>query len=130
MTENPLIQSDQITPAGSGVEIIALKAKPYPDQKRVRVHFRLTQFLEPPNATITLLGVAGEELASVEMVNISQPDNELTLHIPKSYRQQGLYQIAVTLFTLEERDAQGDEIGEVKLETQNLQTNRTTFTLQ
>ncbi len=130
MNEEPFFQSDQITPADSTVEIIEFTAQPYEDHKRINVYFRLSYFQDPPNAAIALFGINGEKLASVDVVNIFQPENEITLHIPKVIPQQGDYQVELTLFKMEERKAQADEKGEVKITTRNLQTSRITFTLQ
>ena len=130
MPEDNIIQSDQITPVNSEVEILDFTAQPYQDQCRVQVHFRLSSFQVPPNAAITVFKGAGEEVTSVDVVSISQPDNEITLHIPKSQSGKGEYQVELTLFHLEERQAQGDEKGEVKLTTNNFTSSRTTFTLQ
>ena len=124
------IQSDKITPVNSEVEILDFTAQPYLDQCRVKVHFRLSSFQAPPNAAITVFNGEGEEVTSVDVVNISQPDNEITLHIPKSQSGKGEYQVELMVFNLEERQASGDEKGEVKLTTKNLTSSRTTVTLQ
>lgn len=129
-SENKFIQPDQIKPVNSEVEIINFTADVYPDQKRVKVHFRLSSFQAPPNAAITVFGVEGEELASVDLVNITQPESEITLHIPKSHAGKGECQVELKLFDLQERQAQGNEKGEVKLITKKLTSSRTAFTLQ
>ncbi|HDD54827.1 MAG TPA: hypothetical protein ENG59_01115 [Chloroflexi bacterium] len=130
MNEDTFFQSDQITPADSDVEIVDFRAEPYSDRARVKINFRLSFFQTPPNAAIVLLGEKGEEIASVDLVNIIQPENELTLHTPKPLPSKGEYQLELTLFNLEERKARPDETGEVKLGTQKLSSKRITFTLQ
>lgn len=130
MNENAIFQADQVTPASGEVEIVDLTAEPYEDQRRLKVNFRLSFFQEPPNASIALIGVKGEEIASVDLVNIFHPDNEVTLHIPKSSAKKGEYQVKLTLFKLGERKARADEDGEVRLITQNTSTKTITFTLQ
>jgi len=122
-------QTDQIKPANSQVEIIELTAVPYGDHRRVKINFRLSLFQDPPNAAISLFGVEGEELASVNVVNIFQPENEVTLHIPKSRAMKGEYRVKLTLFELEERKAREDEAGEVRLMTNTLSSRDITFTL-
>jgi len=128
--EDKLIPSDQITPMDSELVIISFTAAPYPDQKRVKVNFQLSSFQQPPDATITIFGKEGEELASVDVVNISQSDNEITLHLPISHPGKGECQVELKLYNLDERQAREDEKGEVKLTTKNLSSTRTTFTLQ
>ena len=130
MNGDDFFQADQITPSDSEVEIIDFTAEPYQDHRRVKVNFRLSFFQEPPNVSIALFDVEGEEIASVDVVNIFHPDNEVTLHIPPSRAQEGEYQVELTLFKLGEREAQAEEAGEVRLTTQNLSTRRITFNLQ
>lgn len=130
MSENAFFQTDQINPDNNDVEIIDFSAEPYGDDRRVKFSFRLSFFREPPNAAIILFGADGEEIASVDVVNLFHPENAVTLHIPKSRAQEGEYQAELTLFKLEQREAQADEEGEYKLETQNLHSRRITFTLQ
>jgi hypothetical protein len=130
MNEGPFFQADQISPADSEIEIVSFTVEPYEDHRRFKVNFRLSFFQDPPNASIALFGVEGEEIASVEVVNIYQPDNEVTLHIPKSSARKGDYRAELTLFSLEERKARPDETGEVRLITQNISTSTFTFTLQ
>ena len=130
MSEKTLIQPDQVTQADSEVEIVDLSAVPYKDSRRVKVSFRLSAFQTPPNAAISLLGEQGEEIGSVDLVNITHPENEITVHTSKPLSTKGEYQLELTLFNLEEREARPDEKGEVKLATQNLSSKRITFTLQ
>lgn len=130
MNKDGIFSVDQIIPADSEAEIINLTAEPYEDHRRVRVTFRLSFFQEPPNAAITLFGVEGEEITSVDVLNIFQTENEVTLHIPKARGHQGEYKVELTLFKLKERKARVDEDGEVKLSTQNLSTRTIAFTLQ
>ena len=130
MNEETFFQSDQITPADSDVEIVEFSADPYVDRGRVKINFRLSFFQNPPNPAISLLGEQREEIASVDLVNISHPENEITLHTPKPLSIKGEYQLELTLFDLEEREARPDEKGDVKIETHKLNSKKITFTLQ
>ena len=127
MSEEPFFQADQITPADGELEIIDFLAEPYADQRRIKVTFRLSFFQEPPNAAISLLDEQGEVITSVDLVNITHPENEITLHIPRSVNSAGEFQLELTLFKLEEREAQPDEKGEVKLTTLKLSSQRIPF---
>lgn len=129
MNENTLLQPDQIAPAGSDAEIVDLTVEPYADKARLKINFRLSFFQAPPNAAIALLGEGDEEIASVDLVNIIHPENEITLHIPKPLPHQGVYHLELTLFNLEERKARPDEKGEVKLETRKLSSKRIAISL-
>lgn len=130
MNNNTFLPSDQITSADNDLEIIDFSAEPYQDQRRVKVNFRLSYFQKPPNATLVLREDDGEEIASVEVVNIIHPENEITLHIPPSQVSQGEYHIEITLFHLEEVAVEGQGDGEAELNTQTLTSRRTTFTFQ
>lgn len=127
MSEEPFFQADQITPADGEVEVIDFRAEPYADQRRIKVTFRLSFFQEPPNAAISLFDAQGEVISSVDLVNITHPENEITLHIPGSVNSAGEFQLELTLFKLEEREAQPDEKGEVKLTTLKLSSQRIPF---
>lgn len=130
MNEGAFFQADQISPADSEIEIIEFTVEPYQDHRRLKVNFRLSYFQDPPSASIALFGREGEEITSVDVVNIHQPDNEITLHIPKSSVRKGEFRVQLTLFNLSEREAQPEEEGEIRLTTQNISTRSITFTLQ
>jgi hypothetical protein len=129
MNSDDFFGTDQIKSADNKVEIIDLTAEPYIDQSRVKIHFRLSFFQDPPNAKISLFGGGGEELTSVDIVNIIHPDNEITLHLPNHTAQQGNYQVDLTLFSIQEHDTQTDEEGQIELATQMITSRQTTFTL-
>lgn len=130
MDDENFFQSDQVTPLNGEVKILDFTAQPYQDQSRVKIRFRLSSFQRPPNAAITLWDEEGEEVTSVDVVNIFQPDNEITLHIPRSQRGKKEYQVELKVFDLSERPAQDDEKGEIKLTTKNMASSRITFTRQ
>lgn len=127
MSEEAFFQADQITPADNEVEVIDFRAEPYADQRRIKVTFRLSFFQEPPNAAVSLIDEGGEIITSVDMVNITQPENEITLHIPRSVNSASVFQLELTLFKLKEREARPDEKGEVKLTTIKLSSLRIPF---
>jgi hypothetical protein len=124
MTDDHFFQPDQVSPADSEIKIIDLQAEPYQDLRRIKVNFRLPYFQEPLNATITLNRMNGEVLTSVDVVNLFQPQNEVTLHIPGSKVQEGDYQVELVLFRVEEHEAESKEKGDIQLTTQLL-TSRT-----
>ena len=130
MSDDTFFQTDQITPADREVTIVDFIAEPYQDRSRVKINFRLSYFQDPPNAAITLSSIDGEEITSVDVVNITHPDNEVTLHIPKSQAQKTEYQVELRLFKLVERKAQGEEEGQISLTTENLKSSTITFAIQ
>jgi hypothetical protein len=127
MSEEPFFRADQITAADGKLEIIDFQAEPYADQRRIKVTFRLSFFQEPPNAAISLFDHQGVVITTVDLVNITDPENEITLHIPRSVNSNGEFELELTLFKLEEREAQPDEKGEVKLATHKLSSRRIPF---
>ena len=129
MNDDTFFQADQITPADSEVTIIDFFAEPYQDRSRVKINFRLSYFQEPPNAAISLSSIDGEEITSVDVVNITHPDNEVTLHIPKSQALQTEFQVELKLFRLVEHKALGDDKGQISLTTETLKSSTITFAI-
>lgn len=129
MDQDNFFQTDQITPTDGEVDIIEFQAEPYPDHKRIKVAFRLSFFQSPPNAAIALLTEEDQVITSVDLVNIIHPENELTLHLPRSVESTGNYLVEMTLFKLEEQETQPGEDGDVKLTTHKLSTRRVAISL-
>jgi hypothetical protein len=73
----------------------------------------LSSFLEGPNAVITLSNEENQELATVNIVNIFSPENEITLHIPGNKKLPGNYKVNVEVFYAEEEEIEQD--GEQRL---------------
>jgi hypothetical protein len=129
MNEDPLFQPDQISPADREIKIIDLQAEPYQDLRRVKVTFRLPYFQEAVNAAITLSGTDGEAITSVDVVNLIQSENEVTLHFPGSKAQAGDYQVDLVLFQIIETDIQQEKNGDIQLITKNLKTRKVSFSI-
>jgi hypothetical protein len=129
MTDDHFFQPDQVSPADSEIKIIDLLVEPYQDLQRVKVNFRLPYFQEPLNASITLNKMDGKELASVDVVNLIQPENEVTLHIPKPHVQDGEYQVELVLFRVENREDLGKENSDIHFNTQVLTSRTVTFSI-
>ena len=130
MFENQSIQSDQIFPEGQGTDILELSAEPYPDKRRIKVLFRLSSFASAPNGSITLTNEANQLLVSANMVNIFNPENEITLHLPKNKNQPGDYSVSLELFSLAEEETDTENGPIVTLEQTHLNSSSCSFTLQ
>jgi len=63
------------------VHIRTLKAKPYPDGRRVRVYLELSPFQKRPSGALSILNPLGEQVASVSIIETIDPRMEMTLHI-------------------------------------------------
>ena len=57
---------------------------PHPDGRRLRVNLRLTPFLERPNVDLEVQDASGDRLASATIVETTEPDLALTLHLRAS----------------------------------------------
>ena len=70
------------------MQIRELVARPYPDGLRVRVYFEITPFQQRPDAELTIVDHAGEQVASVSVIETIDPKMDMTMHLrgpdPKS----------------------------------------------
>lgn len=77
---NPLHPSEEAKAPGD-VRFIDLFVEPWEDNRRIRVHMRLTPFLKPPNLEAVLIDASGNEVASVNIIENIDFDLVFTLHI-------------------------------------------------
>jgi len=78
------------------VRIREVTALPYPDGRRVRLAVHLTPFQERPNLQIEVFNTAGEEVASMTLVESMHYNFELTIHL-REPRPEGEYRAHVTI---------------------------------
>ncbi len=100
--------SSKTPPAQDDIKILSFDAEPYPDGRRVKVRLLLSSFLQGPNAIINLSNQENQELASVNIVDIFSPENEITLHFPGNKKQPGSYKVNVEVFYVEEEEIERD----------------------
>jgi hypothetical protein len=120
--KNPDIQMEDI-------EILEFASEIYPDHRRVKVNFLLSPFQTNPNASLALFSPEGEKLASVNIVNIFSPANEITLHVPANQNSPGVYRIEMDLFYLREEESPGPESNAISLSTVPIKSKTTSFSL-
>lgn len=113
MDNDRFSSSSKTPPSQDDIKILSFAAEPYPDGRRVLVRLLLSSFLEGPNAVITLSNEENQELATVNIVNIFSPENEITLHIPGNKKLPGNYIVNVEVFYAEEEEIEQD--GEQRL---------------
>ena len=113
MDNDRFSSSLQTPPSQDDIKILSFAAEPYPDGRRVLVRLLLSSFLEGPNAVINLSNEENQELATVNIVNIFIPENEITLHIPGNKKLPGNYLVNVEIFYAEEEEIEQD--GEQRL---------------
>jgi hypothetical protein len=66
------------------VRITELRANPWPDGQRVRVHVELTPFQERPNLELTIQTSQGAESASVSLIEVLTTRFVITMHLRRS----------------------------------------------
>jgi len=110
------------------IEILEFSSEIYPDHRRVKVTFALSDFQVNPNASIKLTNQNGDRLAEVNIINIFSHANEITLHIPANQNKPGDYKIELDLFYVQEEEIPGAD-DQVSLKTIPLKSVSTTFTL-
>jgi hypothetical protein len=108
------------------VKIRDMAAEAYPDSHRVRVFFSLSPSRTRPSAVISLLDSAGEMLASVDVISIFQPENEITLHIPAQRIRSGEYAVTVEVFSITEQTRPEDP-EKISFHQSSLDSATTTF---
>ncbi len=81
MEEIDFVEPDEVPLPPEHVKIESLTAKVYPDGRRVRVDVRLTPFLERPNMEFRVLNSAGDEVASLSIIESMDYKFEMTVHL-------------------------------------------------
>jgi len=81
------------------VRIITFKATPWPDGRRVRIDLEITPCQKRPSGELAILNQAGEEVASMTVVETITPRMEFTLHL-KGKDTSGVYTASVTIYYL------------------------------
>ena len=69
-------------------------------------------------------------MVSANMVNIINPENEITLHLPKNKNQPGEYSVTLELFSLAEEETGAEDGPKVTLKQTNIKSSSCSFTLQ
>ncbi len=97
MEEIDFVEPDEIPQPPELVKIESLTAKVYPDGRRVRVDVRLTPFLERPNMEFRVLNSAGDEVASLSIIESMDYKFEMTVHL-RGPRPVGGHTLRAELF--------------------------------
>jgi len=129
--DNDKFSGSLITPSvQDNIKIISFAAEPYPDGRRVLVRLLLSSFLEGPNATINLSNEENQELATVNIVSIFSPENEITLHIPGNKKLPGDYKIDVEVFYAKEEEIEQDGEKRLSFKQSLVDSASTSFSIQ
>ena len=86
---------------------------PYGDGRRVKLHVKLTPFLERPDIEARVTNQAGHEVASVSLIEAMDDDLEFTLHL-RGPQPTGEHTVHLTAFyrTTPDPDAQREVVDE------------------
>lgn len=79
------------------VRITELRAEPWPDGQRVRVHVALTPFEQRPSLELAIQTSQGEEAASVSLIEVLTVRFVLTMHLRQS-DPTGQYSLSARLY--------------------------------
>lgn len=82
------------------VRIRSFRAEPWPDKRRVRVLLELTPFQKGPNSEIEIHNEAGDEVASLTIIETINPKIDLTIHL-RGGEPAGLYTASVIIYYYE-----------------------------
>lgn len=94
----PLFQTDRAPRPKSEVRIEELQVTPYPDRFRVRIHIKVTPFLERPNLLLIAHNQADKVVSELNIIETMHHDMEFTLHIRENKDPAGVYTLTADLF--------------------------------
>ena len=82
------------------IRIEDISLEPYPDGRRVKIAIRLTPFgpTDRPNVNITVRDEAGQEDATMSVIETLENDFALTIHLRGEETPKGRYTVEVALF--------------------------------
>jgi hypothetical protein len=96
--EIPLFPSDQVPQPRDQIRIEEVTVRPYPDRFRVRLHIRVTAFLERPNLLLVVHNEADRIVSELNIIETMHYDMEFTLHIRHVTEPAGVYTLTAELF--------------------------------
>lgn len=108
MADIPLYDESDAIPARrprAEVRFDGIRIEPYPDGRRMKLHFGLTPFLERPSVEITVTNLAGDEVASLHLIEAVDTAFDFTVHL-RGPAPAGDHRLRLALF-YPESDAPG-----------------------
>jgi hypothetical protein len=79
-----------------GMTIQSLKAKPYPDRRRVGLEVKISEIVDPPDLEIEVFNASDELVASSSVIATTFSELDLTMHL-REPEPEGQYTLRVTL---------------------------------
>src|SRR5262249_27048846 len=96
--EIPLFPTNQVPKSPDEIFIEAIDITPYPDRFRVRIHVKVTAFLERPNLLLVARNQDNVIVSELNIIETMHNDMEFTLHIRNVKEPAGEYTLSVDLF--------------------------------
>jgi len=96
--EIPLFPTDGAPQPRDKVRIEELAISPYPDRFRVRIHMKVTPFLERPNILLVARDDHGRIVSELNIIETMHADMEFTLHMRNVQDPAGAYTLTADLF--------------------------------
>lgn len=106
------------------VRIRALEAEPRRDGRRVSVHTAMTPFQQRPNLELRITNAAGDEVASVSVVEAIEAQMDFTMHLREA-QTGGDYTLSMQVFYVDlegQAAAEGEEADSKRILEQASQT--------
>lgn len=94
----PLFPTDQVPRPADEIRIEQIDITPYPDRFRVRIHIRVTPFLERPNLLLVARNKDNVIVSELNIIETMHADMEFTLHIRNVKEPAGEYTLTADLF--------------------------------
>lgn len=103
MANIPLYEEDDDTPAPrprAEVRFAGIAVRPYPDGRRMRLHFSLTPFAERPSVDMVVTNVSGQEVATLHLIEAMDTSFDFTMHL-RGPEPRGEHRLLLQLFYME-----------------------------
>ena len=100
MAEIPLYDESGEMPAPRSraeVRFSEVAVRPYPDGRRMKLHFSLTPFLERPSVEVTVTNRGGDEVASLHLIEAMDTAFDFTVHL-RGPEPRGDHRLHLVLF--------------------------------
>ena len=100
MADIPLYDESEAIPAPrprAEVRFAGLAVKPYPDGRRMKLHFDLSPFLERPSVDVAVTNPAGGEVASLHLIEAMDTAFDFTVHL-RGPEPRGEHRLRLVLF--------------------------------
>ena len=110
------------------VKIVKLRAEPWPDNQRIKVHLEITPFLKRPNGEISLTDAHGNQIASVDIIESIETSMDFTLHL-RGVEPAGDFIVSALIYYLEDPFSSGEEVTDDLFVQNRLVVDRSETTL-